>query len=266
MSTRVLDRLHHEWQHISFRSIVVAEAQSWGLPGSPVHSLDDLLRRSGYIVATGHPSTRLAPPLARGGDASSIADRERVADAYLLRLVELAAAVPLAARVVLQRVLPGLGAAARRHAGMCRRDDLLDDLVANSWSVIRAYPVARRPQRVASNLVRDITFQTVVRPSRLKSARSEVPMLAEPDGTSSSSSSSSLPSSSPSPEPLAELLELVGAARRSGHIDERDVRLIDDLLTHPCALDVAISRQVTSRTIRNHRDAVVHRLRSSVAA
>ncbi len=259
MSNRLLDRLHDEWQHISYRSIAVAEAQSWGLPGGPVRSLDDLLRQSGYIVATGHPSTQFAPSRAGGGAHEvdrCIAERERAADEYLLRLVECAATAPLAARVVLQRILPGLGAAARRHGGAYRRNDLLDELVANSWSVIRTYPVTRRPQRVASNLVRDITFQTVVRPSRLKSARSEVPMLAEPVGTAPSSTR----------EPLAELLELVGAAFRSGHIDDRDVRLIDDLLKHHHALDVAASRQVTARTIRNHRDAVVHRLRSSVAA
>lgn len=248
MGTRLLDRLHHEWQHITFRSIAVAEAQSWGLPGAPLRSLDDALRRSGYIVATGHPSTRRA--------SSDSADAERAADEYLLGLVERAAVSPLAARVVLQRILPGLGAAARRHGAGYHRGDLLDDLVANSWSVIRAYPVARRPQRVASNLVRDITFQTVVRPSRLKSASSEVPLPAEPIRAASSSAA----------EPLHELLELVGAAHRAGHIDERDVRLIDDLLAHPRAIDVAASRRVTARTIRNHRDAVVHRLRGYVAA
>lgn len=253
MSTRVLDRLHHEWQHISFRSIEVAAAQSWGLPGAPCRSLDDVLRRSGYIAATGHPSTR---PLLAQARAHADRECEEAADEYLFRLVELAAVTPLAARVVLQRILPGLAAAARRRAGAYRRDELLDDLVANSWSVIRAYPVARRPHRVAANLVRDITFQTVVRPSRLKSARTEVPMLAEP---------LVLETTSPA-EPLAELLELVRAARQSGHIDERDLRLIDDLLIHRHAVDVATQRKVTPRTIRNHRDAVVHRLRSYVAA
>ena len=104
----------------------VAHARAWSLPGdstAAIDSLDDVLRVAGYgPTATGHRH-----------------------DDVLRELVRLAAADHLAARVVLQRLLPGISALARRRSGPGRpHREVLDEVVASAWTVIRTYPVDRR--------------------------------------------------------------------------------------------------------------------------
>jgi hypothetical protein len=98
------------------------------------------------------------------------------ADRLLARLIGLGRHDVLAARVVLQRTIPGLvNAAVRRTAGRpAERQEMFDDLVANAWLVIRAFPIERRPAKIAVNVLRDAEYVTCVRPRRLRSA-GEVP-------------------------------------------------------------------------------------------
>ena len=97
-------------------------------------------------------------------------------DAALIQLLIAAKADQLAARVVLQRMLPGLVTIARRKSySFAHRVDVLDDLIANAWGIILKYPVERRPRRVLANLLCDTSFETFVRPQRLRSS-SEVPV------------------------------------------------------------------------------------------
>ena len=69
----------------------------------PVASLDELLARCGYRQAPGSAQTAYQP---------AVLDDE----ACLLRLVEIAKTDALAARIVLQRILPALCAVAGRHS------------------------------------------------------------------------------------------------------------------------------------------------------
>jgi hypothetical protein len=66
-----------------------------------------------------------------------------------------------AARVVLQRVLPGLVSQAARRASQLSRpfDELVHELAASAWFVIVSYPVERRPIKVAVNVVRDADYR-----------------------------------------------------------------------------------------------------------
>src|SRR5436190_4103349 len=81
------------------------------------------------------------------------------ADAALAEMVQRAATDRIAARVVLQRILPGLVAIARRRAGAAGDPHAaLDELLANGWIVIRRFPVARRRRFVAMGLLRDIEY------------------------------------------------------------------------------------------------------------
>lgn len=244
----ILDQLTTEWRHLCITTAQLATVRGWLLPGGEVYSLDDVLARSGYIAARPPDQHRLRT--ARDGRG------EDEVDAYLLRLLTLARTESLAGRIILQRILPALCTLSRRHAtARLPQAALLDELVANAWAVIHSYPVERRPHRVIANLVRDVGFQTIVRPTRRRHA-SELP--TSHDGLEHTAETTT--------EPLAELIDLLRAARRSGALDDREMDLICKLVSRGRPEIVAAELGVTSRTVRNHRDAIVHRLRGFVAA
>jgi hypothetical protein len=250
----VTDRLALEWRRLTVTRAELMKVRAWQLPGGDVRTLDDVLERSGYRPAPG----ALGGTTGQGGraprrGAPAIADE--AVDAYLLRLLQLAKTEPLAARIVLQRILPALSGIARRHsAGRDQQLALLDDLVANAWSIIRAFPVERRTRRIAANLVRDIGFETLVRPRRRRQA-DEMPTATDQLDRADVRTV----------DPLIELSEVLWAARHRGVVSDEDVQLLGELIRLGRADLVAAGRGVTSRTVRNHRDAAVHRLRSFVA-
>lgn len=127
-----------EWQAATRSPRALRHANTWGLPGGPVSHLDEMVVRAGF----GGPH-----------DCDE-------ADTYLLQLVRLAASDPLAARIVLHRILPPIISIARRrgkrHPGGI--DGAIGDLLTQAWFVITCYPVERRPRKVAANLVRDIEY------------------------------------------------------------------------------------------------------------
>ena len=243
----VTDRLAVEWRRLTVTRAELARVRAWQLPGDEIRTLDDVLDRSGYRQA---PINGSPAPAARQRQSNDDA-----VDAYLLRLLQLAKTEPLAARIVLQRILPALSGLARRHsAGRGQHHAVLDDLVANAWSVIRAYPVERRPRRIVPNLVRDIGFETMVRPRRRRQA-SELPTATDQlEGVHETTV-----------DPLVELTEVLQAAHQRGVVSDGDVQLLGALIRRGRADLVAAELGVTARTVRNHRDAAVHRLRNFVA-
>lgn len=131
-----------EWKSASASPKVLRRVNSWGLPGGPVDRLDDVVVRAGF------------------GGPTDCDD----ADAYLLALVSRAAHDPLAAQIVLHRLLPPVISIARRR-GKLHNDGIegaLCDLVAQAWFVITTYPVERRPRKIAANMVRDIEYHEFV--------------------------------------------------------------------------------------------------------
>ena len=91
----------------------------------------------------------------------SLRGRPRAEDAILVALVRQAHADPLAARVVLQALLPGLKAlAGRLLLEASERDELWSSLLAHCWERIRSYPLERRPTRVAANVLLDTLKRT----------------------------------------------------------------------------------------------------------
>lgn len=246
----ILRRLSLEWEHRTIRAADLRHVHSWHLPGDEVASLDDVLDRCGFTrrVETGPRPNR------RDGHDPGMEARY---DAYLLHLLVLARTDELAGRIVLQRILPALSGIARRHTARgLALHDLLDDLVANAWTVIRTYPVDRRPRRVVANLVRDVGFQTIVRPTR-RSSSTEVATSHDRMGETEVLVE---------PSPLAELVDLLREARRLEILSEADLELICQLVTLGRPEHLAAVRQVSARTVRNHRDAIVHRLRHLAGA
>jgi DNA-directed RNA polymerase specialized sigma24 family protein len=81
------------------------------------------------------------------------------ADAVLAALMRRAGDDELAARTVLQALVPGLVGVATRLGG---RDDpdVASEVVTEAWARIRGYPIERRPRAVAANVVLDVLMGT----------------------------------------------------------------------------------------------------------
>jgi DNA-binding CsgD family transcriptional regulator len=249
----ILERLTTEWRHLAVRAADLDHVRQWGLPGAEVHSLDDVLIRCGYRPA---PVAGTPRAVRSAADRSRREAAEQAQDDYLLRVLTIARHDRLAGRIALQRILPSLCALARRRSSTVpAQQDLLDDLVANAWPSIRTYPLDRRPRWIVPNLVRDVEFQTFVRPLRRHNA-AELPMAIHDlrDGEHMAHA-----------EPLDELVDLLNEARRGG-LSQTDVDLICQIVTHNRTDLIADQLQVSSRTVRNHRDAIVHRLRTVALA
>jgi DNA-binding CsgD family transcriptional regulator len=235
----LLVRLTREWQALTSRPEVLHRAATWDL-GVPFESLDDL------VAATGFRSERTSPAVVDGAESNAV----------LGRLLLVARRDDVAARVVLQRMLPGIVTAARRWARRCEGADPVAELLAAAWPVIRTYPVERRPQHLAAQLLRDTEYHAFIRPRRRATPEDLVPAATfdrDRFGTD--------------PErrvvdARAELDELVAVARTSV-LTDRDLRLLGLLLAGRSTPEVAAAMATSVRTVGNHRDALVSRLRQT---
>lgn len=227
-------RLQCEWHRLNRRPHAIATVNGWGLALGAVSSLDEVLHRVGY----GWP-----------GDDET--------DANLGELVRLAATEHLAARIVLQRILPGLANVARRHGRNhpSRTAAAFDELLGCAWQLIRTYPIDRRPRWIAANLVRDANYHAFTRPARLR-RHPTTPFEAMHDRAAADVARE---------DPLLELIEFLAAARESG-ADAGDVAFIARLASAPSVAAIAAELNVTDRTVRTRRAAAVERLRHVAAA
>jgi DNA-directed RNA polymerase specialized sigma24 family protein len=148
----------------------------------------DQLDREWQALAGGALTARLRtwaleePVLAGFGSATTLigflhgrrAGREK--DAVLRALLARSRVDPLAARVVLQALHPGLKGLAKRI--FLEADDveqLWQLLLASAWERIRSYPLERRPHRIAANLLLDTMRATLTELARERSRRCEIP-------------------------------------------------------------------------------------------
>jgi hypothetical protein len=150
-SNSPVTKLVKEWQLISSRRREVDAVNAWNLPGTKVTNLDQVLVRAGFNTARDD---------SRG-------------DNYLWQLVKRASENELAARIVLQRILPPLVAIARRRGQIIDGgiDAAISEVLPTAWTVIRQYPWHRRPNKVASNLVLDSEYFAFVQANRAKKVK-----------------------------------------------------------------------------------------------
>jgi DNA-directed RNA polymerase specialized sigma24 family protein len=230
----VMQRLHGEWQWLNGSRRSLERVAGWGLAVGPVATLDDLLRHAGYGT------------VARGGHTD---------DHVLATLVALARHDDLAGRVVLQRMLPGVAAMARRRANSPElRTAVIDDLVTTAWTVIRTYPVEQRPDYVAANLLRRIEYEAFRKPTRRRATFTPRPphVFDEIEATQ------------PAPDAKREVDELLDAAARRG-VAPDEIEFARRLARGDSTQAIAADLGVTDRTIRNRRANVTARL-AQVAA
>jgi DNA-directed RNA polymerase specialized sigma24 family protein len=148
-----LDRLDREWQARA-SSELPARLRAWA-------------REEPALAAFASPSALIRFLHSRGR-----ADKDTVLRALLAR----ARTDPLAARVVLQALRPGLKGLAKRiflHADDV--GELWQLLLASAWERIRTYPLERRPHRIAANLLLDTMRATLTELARERSRRGEIP-------------------------------------------------------------------------------------------
>ena len=227
----ILTRLQREWNVLSHRRSAVARATAWQLTPAVLNSLDELLVLTGLGTGPAHPAS----------------------DETLRRLVSLARHDDLAARVVLQRMLPGLSNCAKRNAtGFDSQLDALDELLTEAWTVIRSFPIESRDRYVIKNLLRDCEYRAFLKARRRKLIH-ELTDPADLDRAAEVDEGCD--------EPLRVIVELLGRARTAG-MSDADVAVVVTLLNTSTVKQAAVALQVTDRTVRNRRDSVVCQLRA----
>ena len=214
-----------EWRALHARPDAVDRARGWRVTDVPFADLDDLLRLAGFG-----------------------ADHTATGNEVLRRLVRLGRHDELAARVVLQRVLPGLLATVARR----RRspDGAFEELVGAAWLTIRTSRTQWEHEQVAANIVRDAAYRAFTAPFRRRSA-SEI--AVDPHTLDETPAVCEI-------SPSEELATLLAEARAEG-VSTTDLDLVRDLVVVGSPGRLAIQRQVTARTVRNHRDRATAQLR-----
>ncbi|MBL7495292.1 hypothetical protein [Frankia nepalensis] len=211
------------------------------------------------------------------------------ADRVLAGLVRWAVAGDLAAaRVVLERVVPALTAAAWRSCRHRRAafGEVFAELVGAAWIRIRCYPLERRPAKVAANLVHDAvapvcgytpalrrrTVPAGLLPHALtQPERDAVPGLRHrPRLTTATRPAADGDASTTAREggaprgALAELFTVLVDGRTAGVPAER-LRVLAELgLVGLSPAELAARDGVTPRAVRARRDAAVGALRAAL--
>jgi hypothetical protein len=168
-------------------------------------------------------------------------------------MVMLARHDDLAARVVLQRMLPGLSACAKRHStGFDSQLDALDELLTEAWMVIRSFSIERRDRYVIKNLLRDCEYRAFLRAKRRMLVQeltdpSLLDRAVEEDGSMA--------------EPWNVVVELLDRAKAAG-MSDADVTMVVTLLNTSTVKEAATALRVTDRTVRNRRQSVVRQLQA----
>lgn len=237
-SCRITAQLDREWTtlHRAFHSI--HQVRSWSTHVDAqlcpildaVESLDDVIAAT--HAACGSTGERL-----------------------LRELVRLAPDDQLAGRIVVQRLLPGVLAAAKRYARLCNHDDPIAEAVGALWISILSFDGERRRGPVAASIISDTMFAAFRRRLRLRSTDEQ------PTEPHSFDDHEALAPGCP----FVELATIVREARLCG-VPTSDLDLLRHLVRAESTGRVAHERRVTPRTIRNHRSRAISRVREAIAA
>lgn len=223
--SRMLPALDAEWSRLAGSSAACAALTRWATEEPAL---------SGY----------------EGLDELLDARRDRALEsAILAALCRLAPADYLAARTLLQAMLPGVIRVAARDDG-----DAVDDVIGLAWERIRTYPSAR-PGSPAANILLDVRKQ-FVRHRAIERGEVDPRSLRAPDRVRS-------------PEEMVVELDLyrqVDWAWRQGLVSSDDLRAIVRTRLHGDRVsDVAVEEDVTVRTIRKRRRRGASALRATLA-
>lgn len=226
MAMDVFDDLDRDWRAFARSRRATAALARWATDPelASVTDLDDLLRQVG-------PRASMA-----------------AADRILVALAHRAGDDTVAARVILQALIPGMIRLACRHGGTYRPDVAIDvvSLVAER---IRTYPAARRPRRVASNVLLDV-HQRLCR-----TRTAEVRTVAVGTDTLDR-----LTESDTRVEPAFELVELVVESIEAGALTLDDARiLVEPAFGLGGDAEQGAATGIQARSVARRRQRIAHR-------
>jgi hypothetical protein len=190
--------------------------------------LDLLDREWGRLATDAGAARRLADVRALAGRATSLGEVEayvRSADAAMADrvLVALAARAvegdTLAARVLLQLLLPGVRRLARTWWALGDAEERASAAVAAVYDRIRHYPIARRPARIAANVLMDAASDLRRAARTARTARTARPGEPAPVG----GAAHGYPGD---PNPAVELAGVLADAVQDGVVSADDAELI----------------------------------------
>jgi hypothetical protein len=225
----------------------------------------DLLDREWQRLARDRAAARrLSGVRAVAGGAGNLADLERYvrgagpaeADAVLLALVTrvVERGDELAARVLLQLLLPGTRNLARRWWALGDHDERAAAAVAAVYHRIRTYPLVRRPGRIAANVLLDAA----------RDLRRAVP--TEGSTWADDRDRSAVVDATPA-HAAVELADVLTDAVDDGVLDLRDARLIaQSRIGGQRVADLAARQHIGSRTLWDRRQRAERRLASWATA
>ncbi|HEX6419032.1 MAG TPA: hypothetical protein VFZ77_11070 [Acidimicrobiales bacterium] len=211
---------------------------------------------------------RLRAVCERAGGAATLEDVERYvraatpeqADRVLLALVARAVERDdLAARVLLQLLLPGTRALARRWWALGEGDERAAAAVVAVYHRICHYPLARRPGRVAANILMDAAHELRRAVPRLVAVPSPDPVRHRGPGSGVAAD--------PAEHPAIELSRVLRDAVTEGVVGRDDAELIarSRIAGHRMA-DIARHRGLRPRTLWDRRQRAEHALATALAA
>jgi hypothetical protein len=223
--------------------------------GNVFDLLDDEWRRLSHDRGA---ARRLRSVCEAAGGARSLGDIERFvraahpedADRVLLALVSRAIErEQLAARVLLQLLLPGTRALARRWWALGEADERAAAAVTAVYHRICHYPLARRPGRVAANILMDAAHELRRAVPRLVSFPS-----ADPATQTAARHQVTVSAHEPGEHPAVELSTLLHDAVADGIVERGDAELIarSRIAGHRVA-DIAHHRGLGARTLWDRR-------------
>jgi hypothetical protein len=223
--------LDHDWHHQATRLRSRQALRRWAEAQPALGLFADLDQLILHVHRRGHPAT---------------------SDKVLASLAGLAASDELAARALLQAMLPGLKALTHSFGWRGDHEETAAAVVAVCWERIRTYPIERRPRRIAANILLD-TRQRVIRQYNQPTSEADETRLE--DQVSEATAHAGV-----------ELLGHVGEALRRCRLDPDEARLI--LLTR--LADVPLSQLAVGsgrglETMRRRRRAAEARLAAAVA-
>jgi len=176
------------------------------------------------------------------------------ADQVLLALVARAGRDDVAARTMLQALIPGLVNVAKRLSRGRVDEELEAQVLTEAIDRIRNYPLARRPRAVAANITWDV-FGRITRQRR--TANRAIPV--EDVGRLQSPSPTDV-------DPSQEVLELIDDALAAGELCDGDARLLVAIAVgHDTIRSRAEREGVTYRAMNERWRRARNRLRDVTA-
>ena len=239
-----------------------------------MHNVFDLLDREWARLSVDRlAARRLAPVCRLGGDARNLGDLERHvrtadpadADRILLALVTRVVADDdqLAARVLLQLLLPGTRNLARRWWALGDHDERAAAAVGAVYDRIRTYPLARRPGRVAANVLMDAARQLRRSIPRLAAEVAADPAVHDRHACDRAAAADG----SADAHAALELADVLEDAVAAGVIERRDAQIIAQSRIGGLRIaDLAAHHRVGSRTLWDRRHRAEQRLAGSRTA